>query len=126
MKKNSNARALIRQMVLDAKSRMIKGGYGDRFENEALKRSIENSNNIKLYVAKKPEISIKIIEDSSEKEFKEKVFNLLSKNEDMINPLYQLIDKEKFDNLTEIEQERMILEISERYVNLKNKYYSTY
>lgn len=126
MKKNSDAKALIRQMAQDAKSRMLNGKYGDRFENQALKRSIDKNNNIKLYVSKKPDISISIIHDNKEEEFKNKVYELLNSNEDIINPIYKLIDKNAFENLTEIEKEKTILEISERYVNLKNKYYSTY
>ena len=103
MKKNSDAKALIRQMAQDAKSRMLQRKYGDRFENQALKRCIDK-----------------------DEEFKNKVFELLNNNEDVINPIYKLIDKNTFDSMTELEKERTILEISERYVNLKNQYYSTY
>ena len=126
MKKNSDAKALIRQMAQDAKSRMLQRKYGDRFENQALKRCIDKNNNIKLYVSKKPDISISIIENDKDEEFKNKVFELLNNNEDVINPIYKLIDKNTFDSMTEFEKERTILEISERYVNLKNQYYSTY
>ena len=126
MKKNSDAKALIRQMAQDAKSRMLQRKYGDRFENQALKRCIDKNTNIKLYVSKNPDISISIIENDKDEEFKNKVFDLLNNNEDVINPIYKLIDKNTFDSMTELEKERTILEISERYVSLKNQYYSTY
>lgn len=126
MRKKTAEIGIIRQMAIDARERMIQRSYGNRFENEALRRSIENANNIKLYSMKKPEISIKIIENTQDVEFKQKVYSMLSQNCDITNPLVKLIDKNVFDKLTEIEKERMILEISEKYINLKNQYYGTY
>lgn len=126
MKNKSSARALIRQMAQDAKTRMLNKEYGTRQENQLLKRNIKNGNNLKLYLYnKKEDITIKVIEDDSE-EFKNKVYELLEKDRDVVNPLKQLINQDEFDKLSEKNKEKMILNISEQYTQIRNQYYNTY
>ena len=126
MKNKSSARALIRQMAQDAKTRMLNKEYGTRQENQLLKRNIKNGNNLKLYLYnKKADITIKVIEDDSE-EFKNKVYELLEKDRDVVNPLKQLINQDEFDKLSEKNKEKMILNISEQYTQIRNQYYNTY
>lgn len=126
MKNKSNARALIRQMAQDAKARMLHKGYGTRQENELLKRNINNGNNLKLYLCnKKADITIKVIDNNNE-EFKNKVYNLLDKDKDAVNPLSQLINQDEFNKMSEKEREKMILNISEQYTEIRNQYYNTY
>lgn len=127
MKKNTEARALIRQMALDAKTRMMNGGYGSRIENQSLMRIMNKNNNLKLYSAtKKPEITIKIINDYDNNEFKQKVFDLLNENKDSFNPLSRLINQAEFENMSENEKEKTILNVSEQYTQIRNQYYNTY
>lgn len=127
MKKNTEARALIRQMALDAKTRMMNGGYGSRIENQSLRRIMNKNNNLKLYSAtKKPEITIKIINDYDNNEFKQKVFDLLNENKDSLNPLSRLINQAEFENMSENEKEKTILNVSEQYTQIRNQYYNTY
>lgn len=127
MRKNTEARALIRQMAQDAKARMMNKGYGNKIENQQLKRNINNKNNLKLYIAnRKPDITIKIINDYENNEFKQKVYELLENNQDVINPLSRLINQQEFDSMSDDEKERTILNISEQYTQIKNQYYNTY
>ena len=127
MARNTMAKALIRQMAQDAKERLINNGYGSRQENLALKRRINKNNNLRLYeTSKKPEITIKIINDYDNSKFKQKVYELLDSNIDSTNPLSQLIDKTEFESLSENEKERYMLNISEQYTNIRSQYYNTY
>ena len=67
---------------------------------------------------KKSDITIKVLEDNT-KEFRDKVYKLLDSNKDAVNPLSQLINKDEFENLNENEREKMILNISEQYTEIR-------
>lgn len=127
MAKSLQAKSLIRQMAQDAKSRMVNGGYyKSLYEQQALKRTVCNSNNLKLFSSyNKSNITIKIINQEEDVCLKNKIYNLLKNNADILNPLKELINDAEFNKLTEIEKEKYILEVSEKFVNCKNKYFAS-
>lgn len=130
MAKNSNARAIIKQLAMQAKERLKNSSYGTREENMETKRIQDRKNSLRLFnnlECKKPEITIKIINDTvSDENFKNRVYALLNQNQDTISPMASLIDQTAFDSLDEIEQEKYILELSEKYRKVRETYFKQY
>ncbi len=130
MAKNSNARAIIKQLAMQAKERLKNSSYGTREENMETKRIQDRKNSLRLFnnlECKKPEITIKIINDTvSDENFKNRVYALLNQNQDTINPMASLIDQTAFDSLDEIKQEKYILELSEKYRKVRETYFKQY
>lgn len=52
-----------------------------------------------------------------------KVRAMLDRDEDITNPIGQLVDKEVFDKLDEGNRQRYILELSAKFRELKERYY---
>lgn len=130
MAKNSNARAIIKQLALQAKERLKNSNYASKEENLQAKLIQERKNSLRLLSGlecKKPEITIKIINDTVDDEnFKNRVYALLNQNQDTINPMASLIDQTAFDTLDEIEQEKYILDLSEKYRKVRESYFQQY
>lgn len=130
MKGSTEGRAIIKELAMAAKNRLKQGRYGTKEENIILKKEIQRQNNLKLLAnseCKKPEITIKIINDYEEYEnFQQRVYSLLSGNEDVTNPIKQLSDQDSFQQMTESEQEKYILELSEKYTKARENYLQNY
>lgn len=130
MAKNSNAKAIIKQLALQAKQRLKNSDYGTREENLERKRIQNRRNNLSLLSGlecKKPEITIKIINDTVDDEnFRNRVYAMLHENEDLLNPMANLIDQTAFDSFSETEQEKYILDLSERYTKARASYFEHY
>lgn len=126
MSKNSTARAIIKELALQAKQRLKNCNYGSHEENMELKRSLIRHNNLRLLTShecQKPEITIKIINDTVDDEnFKNRVYTLLQENQDTASPLASLIDQDAFSLMNEIEREKYILNMSDRYLKVREKY----
>lgn len=126
MSKNSKARAIIKELALQAKQRLKNSNYGTHEENMEFKRSLIRHSNLRLltnYECKKPEITIKIINDTVDDEnFKNRVYALLNENQDTASPLASLIDHDAFSLMSETEQEKYILDMSDRYLKVREKY----
>lgn len=130
MSKNTQARALIKQLAMQARNRLKNANYGTKEENLKLKKQLDRNNNLKLLKAEqfnKSEVTIKIINDTVDEEnFKRKVFDLLENNQDITNPLAKLVDEKQFSAFTETQQEKYILELSDKYLKVREQYYSHY
>lgn len=130
MAKNSNARAIIKQLALQAKQRLKNSSYGTKEENMEIRRIQNRKTNLCLLSGlecKKPEITIKIINDTVDDEnFKNRVYALLNENQDSINPMASLIDQTAFDSFSETEQEKYILDLSEKYRKVRENYFKHY
>ena len=128
MAKNSQAKALIKQLAIEARNRLKNANYGTREENLKLKKQLDTTSSLSLIKNKnfaKSEVTIKIINDSVDEEnFKRKVFDLLENYQDIPNPLAKLVDQKQFELFTETEQERYILNLSERYIKVREQYYA--
>ena len=124
---NKKAKALIKELAMQAKERMKNKSYGTKEETIELKRYVERQNQIKLLSnmeCKKPEITIKIINDSVDEEnFKNRVYQLLIEDEDLLNPLAKLIDKTAYESFDEPMQEKYILELAEKYNKVRENYF---
>ena len=112
MEEKQNTKNLLKQLALDAKNRMKHCTYKNKEENQNIKRNIAFQNHVRMVMenqCKKPEITIRIINDFEEKEeFKNKVFQLLENDEDCINPLKELSDSKRVALMTETEKEKYI------------------
>lgn len=130
MAKNSNARAIIKQLALQAKERLKNSNYASKEENLQAKRIQDRKNSLRLLSGlecKKPEITIKIINDTVDDEnFKNRVYALLNQNQDTTNPMALLINQTAFDGLDEIEQQKYILDLSEKYRKVRESYFQQY
>ena len=120
---------LLKQLALDAKNRMKNCTYKNKEENMNIKRNIAFQNHIRMVMeteCKKPEITIKVINDYAEKEaFQNRVYELLKNNEDCINPLKELSDNKLIALMTEAEKQKYIFDLSERYNQVRDDYYKS-
>ena len=53
-----------------------------------------------------------------------KIFDLLSNDDEILNPLAQLVDYDYFSNLDELSKQKYILEIANIYTEAKKSYYN--
>ena len=128
MAKNPQARALIKQLAIEARNRLKNANYGKQEETLKVKKPFSKTNSLTLIKNEhfnKNEVIIKIINDSVDEEnFKRKVFELLDNYQDITNPLSKLVDHKKFDLFNDIQQEKYILELSDRYLKVREQYYN--
>lgn len=120
---------ILKKLAMDAKNRLRHCSYKNKEENQNIKRSIAFQNHIRMVMqseCKSPEITIKVINDYAEQEaFTNKVYELLSKNEDCINPLKELSDSKLMAVMNETERQKYIFDLAERYNNARNDYYKS-
>lgn len=62
------------------------------------------------------------ISSKEEEKFYQKVSKILSENYDIINPLGKLVDIEKLEQMSDIEKERHIINLADKYIKMKNRY----
>ena len=126
MKQNTDTKNILRQLALDAKNRLKHCTYKNKEENQSIKRSLAFQNHVRMVMeseCRTPEITIKVINDYAEQEaFQNKVYELLKKDEDCINPLKELSDSKLLSLMTEHEKQKYILDLSERYTSVRNDY----
>ena len=129
MKQNLDTKNILRQLALDAKNRLKHCSYKNKEENQNIKRNIAFQNHIRMVMeseCKTPDITIKVINDYAEQEaFQNRVYELLEKDEDCINPLKELADSKLLAIMTEREKQKYILDLSERYTEVRNDYYKS-
>ena len=127
--KNSETKNLLKKLALDAKNRLKTCTYQNREENQSIKRSIAFQNHVRMVMeseCKTPEITIKVINDYAEQEkFQNKVYELLRKNEDCINPLKELSDNKLLALMTENQKQKYILDLADRYNQVRDDYYKS-
>ncbi len=58
-------------------------------------------------------------------EFIDKVFSILKDNEDVLNPIAILTDKDTYDSLNVVEKEKYILVLADKYLRARNMYFSS-
>lgn len=118
---------LLKKLAQDAKNRLKHMDYQNKQENANIIRNIAFENHVRLIKEnqnKKTDITILVIDESSnEKKFETKVFDLLERDEDCLNPLKELADNKLFKEMTESEKQKYIFELSERYNKAREKYY---
>jgi len=114
---------ILRKMALDAKNRLINGSYS---QSEAMnqKKKITRENNLRLIAeneSKKPEVTIKLLDNLDEDDlFIKKVEKLV--DEDCVAPFKELVDYEVFNELSDVEKQRYIFNLSDRFNKVKKQY----
>ena len=129
MKQNLDSKNILRQLALDAKNRLKHCTYKNKEENQNIRRNLAFQNHVRMVMeseCRTPEITIKVINDYAEQEaFQNRVYELLKKDEDCINPLKELSDSKLLAIMTEREKQKYILDLSERYTEVRNDYYKS-
>lgn len=121
--------SVLKKLAFDAKNRLKHCTYKNREENQNIRRNIAFQNHVRIITeseCKTPEITIKVINDYAEEEaFSHKVYELLKKNADCINPLKELSDEQMLREMNETERQKYILNLAEHYTQVRNDYIRT-
>ncbi|HIV63786.1 MAG TPA: hypothetical protein H9693_03385 [Firmicutes bacterium] len=121
----------IKRRALLAKQRM-KMGYWQKMQEERDRMMTVTADSSKLNLAssvrkREYEIVNKVAmgDDFAEKEEKlyVKVREILDRDENVMNPIGQLVDRTVFDKLDEANRQRYILELSAKFRELRERYY---
>ena len=66
----------------------------------------------------------KLVQISSKEDerFYQKVSEILKENYDIINPLGKLVEIEKIANMSDIEKERYVITLADKYIKMKNRF----
>lgn len=107
--KEMTGKELIRLMAQQAKNRM----RGKTKETINIANFSRSRNSF---------VESKIISKDIDESLYTKVCYMLDKNEDVINPLDELIEIDKYKSLSYQDQERYLLQLADKYVKLKNRY----
>ena len=125
--KDTDTKNILKKLAQDAKNRLKTCTYKNKEENQNIKRSIAFENHVRMVMeseCKSPEITIKVINDYAEREeFENRVYKLLDSNADCISPLKELADSSRLALMTDIEKQKYILDLAERYNTVREDYY---
>ena len=125
--KDIDSKNILKKLAFDAKNRLKHCSYKNKEENQNIKRNIAFQNHIRMVMeseCKSPEITIKVINDYAEQEaFQNRVYELLSKDEECINPLKELVDTKMLALMTDTEKQKYIFDLSEKYITVRDNYY---
>ena len=126
---NKKAQTIIKELALQAKQRLKNLGNGINQDNQS-KSNFSKKSNLKFVSnigSKKSDAVIRIINDSEDEEkFSQKVYAILKEDMDTPTPLKQLCDTISFESFSEEEQEKYILELSEKYIKARENYLRHY
>lgn len=110
MEKNNSCDAL-KRLARQAKNRLGKRNY--------LNRKGESKVGSDYYLA---DYKLVLLSTKEDEKLYLKVKSILSEDEDVINPLGKLVDKNKFFSLSEMDKERYIFNLAEKYRAMKERY----
>ena len=115
----------LKDMAIKAKERLKRGLY-----TNAEKTKAKNAMNINSYFIKNLN-SLKrlngtaefvIIENDIDPKFVLKVRAMLNSDIDILNPIGRLVDKQIFNELTDVQKQFYVLNIVDNYNKIKNEY----
>ena len=119
----------LRQLAKNAKERLKTQNY--QGQNSLVKKMGQSYNqNMTLissnYDFNKAQITIKLIDESCQTEFCNKVREFLKEldHSKIVNPISELADKEYMNSLSALGRQRYIFDIAEKYNKIKEEYYS--
>lgn len=121
-------KSVLKELISSAKERLKNRDYGNSTYNYISKQNDKAKTNHLLRVLannefKKPDIIIRTISTKEDEIFTRKVVQLLEEDPNCIMPLAKLIDIDVFKSLSDVEQQNYILNISERYLKIKEEFY---
>lgn len=122
----NNTGRVLKKLASDAKFRMRHCSYQNKVENMNIKRNLAFQNHLRMISESNgghSTATIKVYNDYADTEnFAKRVKTLLDKNEDIVNPLYALADAEVYDSLNDVQRQKYILDLSEKYNKAREKY----
>lgn len=124
--KNKN-KSVLKELIMSAKERLKHHDYGNKNYNyESKQQDKIKTNQVLRFLAskefKKADITITTLSNKEDEIFNRKVINLLTNNPNTISPLAELIDIEKYKSLNDVEKQNYILNLSEKYVKIKQDF----
>ncbi|MGN1222998.1 MAG: hypothetical protein ACI4T1_02570 [Christensenellales bacterium] len=125
--KNKN-KSVLKELISSAKERLKNRDYGNYTYNlESKKQDKIKTNQVLRVLAnkefKRADIQIKTLSNEDDVIFNNKVIKLLQENPNTISPLAEIIDIDKYMKYNDIERQKYILQISEKFVKIKEEYY---
>lgn len=124
--KNKN-KSVLKELIKSAKERLKNHDYGtiDYNRESKMQDRIKTNHVLRMLASnefKRADIIVKPISTKDDEIFNKKVMDLLNNDPNTINPLADLIDIEKYKNLTDIEKQNYILNLSEKYVKIRQEF----
>ena len=124
--KNKN-KSVLKELIQSAKERLRNHDYGtiDYNRGSKMQDRIKTNHVLRMLACnefKRADIIVKPINTKDDEIFNKKVLDLLNNNPNTTSPLADLIDIEKYKNLTEIEKQNYILNLSEKYVKIRQEF----
>lgn len=114
MEKNQKSDAL-RRLAKQAKERLSSGGY---------KQPEKYSSIFKVYeggiVA---DYKLVVLSDTEDEKLYNKVKEILNQNVDITNPIGQIVDQSKLENMNNYERDRYIMNIKDKYLEMRERYF---
>ena len=125
MKKNTS---VLKELILSAKERLKNGDYGNAtYKQECKRKDKIKTNQVLRFLAnreyKSADITITTLSKTEDEILSNKVITLLKENPNSISPIAQIIDIDKYKKLNDIEKQNYILNVSEKFVKIKEEYY---
>lgn len=124
--KNKN-KSVLKELIQSAKERLKNHDYGSVDYNRGSKlQDKAKTNHVLRMLAsnefKRADIVVKPLSLEEDENFNQKVIKLLQTNPNTTSPLAELIDIEKYKNLSDIEKQNYILNLSEKYVKIRHNF----
>ena len=118
---NNNLKSLANM----AKQRLKNGKYTKDVKKEVITKTRASSYFYRNAMAlRKKGLKAEFITiDLKDEKFEKKVFNLLSEDSLICNPIGKLVDKPYYNSLNEFEKQQYILCLSDKYNMVKDKFY---
>lgn len=109
----------------------LKMGYWESLKRE--KQQVEDSGNVtgsalaaefaRVRMRRDAEVASSVPSAADERMYR-KVCDILDSNEVALNPIGQLIDRDVYDGLDATAKQRYVLELSDKFRELKERYYN--
>lgn len=128
----NNEKSELKRRALLAKQRM-KMGYWQKMQEERKELMSQSNDSSRLQVLSSLQrsdyvrgASMVLNRDKADKEEQlyKKVCSILSSSEIVTNPIGQLVDREVYDNMDDLNRQRYILELSQKFRELRDRYYA--
>ena len=110
MDKNCNCDAL-KKLARQAKNRLSKRNY---FNGKGEIGGMRNN-----FFA---DYKLVLISNKEDEKLYTKVKEILAENEDIINPIGKLVDSNKYQTLSQMDKERYIFNLAEKYKEMKKRF----
>lgn len=110
----ANRSDALKRLARQAKERLSCGGY-QKPSNYGSKFKIYEGGIVADY-------KLVVLSDTEDEKLYEQVCKILDNDIDVTNPIGQIVDKTKISKMTERERDRYIVNLTDKYLKLKNRY----